>query len=192
MPKTHPHRKEILQPRIDVIDSDCLVIERRLSIFLDKATAVNVRAGAENVAHRFSWCLRVVVRGKDVRVRIAVTCDVAIELPLPARYSVEEPVVGARGYAINRIVRAHQRGHFALLNAVLERRHVAVDEILLSHLGVELLAVVLVALAVVGGLHTVSNVVFAARRGLDVRRVCRVVLMNLRKGEKKRKREGCV
>ena len=79
----HPYSEQHLEPCINVINSDQLLLKGSLSIPADKTAAVHVGACFQDVAHAFCCSVVVVVvRGDHVLIGIAVAGDVPIELPL--------------------------------------------------------------------------------------------------------------
>ena len=97
------------------------------------------------------------------------------DLPVFPCDSLKKPIVGARGDAVHSVVGAYERGNPAPLNASLEGRHVRVHEVLLSHGGVDVLAVFVVPV-LRGALHLVGDEVLAARTGLEVAVIVRRLL----------------
>ena len=77
------------------------------------------------------WRLRKVMIREDVLLRAAIRSDVTVKTPLSAGDRVEQPRIGAARYAVDCIVRAHQAGDVALLDARLEGRHVRVEQVAL-------------------------------------------------------------
>jgi hypothetical protein len=60
---------------------------------------------------------------------VTVRGDVTVETPFSPGHSIEQPIVGAGGYSVYRVVTAHETRNPALLHTVLERGHVAARNI---------------------------------------------------------------
>ena len=139
--KPNAHFEEAAQHRVDVGVGDGPVRERRGCVLAHEPAAVDVRAGAEDRGDGLGRGVRVVVREEDVRVGVAVARHVPVKLPRAAQERLEQPVGGAAGHAVDGVVRAHHARHLALLDARLKRREVRVDEVLLRHVRVNVVAV---------------------------------------------------
>mmetsp|Transcript_107725 Transcript_107725/g.303480 ORF Transcript_107725/g.303480 Transcript_107725/m.303480 type:complete len:246 (-) Transcript_107725:628-1365(-) len=148
-------------------------------MFGHEAGAVNICARTEDITHGFLSRGSVVVRSEDVFVGIAIARDVAIEAPVLAGHSVEEPPIGARRYAIHGIVTAHKRCHTAFFDARLERAHVTVHEISHGYHCVHMMPILVLTVWLRCGLQFVGHVVLATSAGLNMVRVLGCLLESL-------------
>ena len=86
MPEPKSNAKQIRDPCFDESLIDQALIERGRRGALDEGAAVHIDASLQDVAHRFLGSGGVVVRTEHPRVRIAVTGNVAIKVPVAARH----------------------------------------------------------------------------------------------------------
>ena len=86
MPEPKSNSKQIRDPLFDKSLIDEALIESGLRGALDESAAVHIDASLQHVAHRFLGSGGVVVLTEHPLVRIAVTSNISVKVPVIARH----------------------------------------------------------------------------------------------------------